>query len=104
MILPFIQSGLLINRSLRGPPYHTKTITYSFHFRYAMIVLDFQDLCQGMHNQVNGRTALNIRLLEKSGYKVLTFPHFEFNGSDAFLRRVQYLEGKIENAKSVHLY
>lgn len=69
-----------------------------FHFRFALIVQDFHDFCTGAHNKPTGIGALTIKLLEKSGYKVLLFPHFEFNNSDNLLIRVKYLENKLKNA------
>lgn len=59
-------------------------------------MLDFHDMCQGVHNQPNGVTALAFRLLEQKGYRVLTVPYNEFSTSDKLLKRVQYLESKMK--------
>jgi RAP domain len=60
------------------------------------MVQDFRDMCQGSHQQVNGITALNLRLLAKAGYEVITVPYTEFSISDKLLKRVQYLEKAIK--------
>lgn len=60
------------------------------------MVLDFHDMCQGVHQQLNGCTALAYRLLESNGYTILTVPYNEFNTSDKLLKRVQYIDGKIK--------
>lgn len=56
------------------------------------MVQDFRDMCQGSHQQLNGITALNLRLLTKAGYHVVGVPYNEFSISDKLLKRVQYLE------------
>jgi hypothetical protein len=53
-------------------------------------------MCQGAHQHVNGITALDLKLLHKSGYSVISVPYNEFNNSDKLLKRVQYLEKKIK--------
>lgn len=56
------------------------------------MVHDFRDMCQGPHQKFNGITALNLRLLSKAGYHVISVPYNEFSISDKLLKRVQYLE------------
>lgn len=56
------------------------------------MVHDFRDMCQGSHQQLNGIAALNLRLLSKAGYHVISVPFNEFSISDKLLKRVQYLE------------
>lgn len=64
--------------------------------KIAVLCLDYHDLCRGTHNNPNGLSSLYIRLLEASGYHVLTIPHTEFNRRDKLVTRVQYLESKIK--------
>ena len=60
------------------------------------MVHDFKDMCQGTHQTLNGIQILAIKLLEKSGYHVLTVPYNEISTSDKLLKRVQYLETKLK--------
>lgn len=60
------------------------------------MVRDFHDLCQGVHQQPNGATALSRKLLEHAGYKVIMIPYNEFSTSDKMIKRVQYLQGKLK--------
>lgn len=62
-----------------------------------MIIHDFRDICLGTHEHVSGISSLNIRLLEKSGYSVISIPYSEFSMSEKLLKRVQYLEAKIKS-------
>jgi hypothetical protein len=62
-----------------------------------MIIQDFRDMCQGTQLCPSGITALNIKLLERTGYHVIGVPFYEFSNSDKLLKRVQYLEGKIKS-------
>jgi hypothetical protein len=72
-----------------------KLLTTLVH-RIAILVQDYHDMCQGTHQIMNGITALSIKLLEKSGYNVLTVPYNEFSTSDKLLKRVQYLEAQLK--------
>lgn len=56
------------------------------------MVHDFRDMCQGSHQYLNGITALNLQLLSKAGYQVISVPYNEFSISDKLLKRVQHLE------------
>ncbi|XP_021708153.1 protein TBRG4 isoform X2 [Aedes aegypti] len=60
--------------------------------RIALLVHDYHDMCQGPNPSLNGVHALACRLLEKSGYSVLSIPYSEFNTSDKLLKRVEYLQ------------
>lgn len=60
--------------------------------RIALLVHDYHDMCQGPHPSLNGVHTLACRLLEKSGYSVLSIPYNEFNTSDKLLKRVEYLQ------------
>lgn len=60
--------------------------------RIALLVHDFHDMCQGPSPSLNGMHTLACRLLEKSGYSVLSIPYHEFNTSDKLLKRVEYLQ------------
>jgi len=77
---------------------HFRFLTSSFPHRIALMVHDYHDLCQGSYNNPNGITNLNMRLLAKSGYQVLSVPYHEFSISDKLLKRVQYLEKLIKAA------
>lgn len=70
--------------------------------RIALMVHDYHDMCQGPHQHVNGIAALNLRLLSKSGYHVITVPYNEFSISDNLLKRVQYLENIIKAIKNTN--
>lgn len=61
------------------------------------MVHDFRDMCQGSHQHLNGITALNIRLLSKAGYHVISVPYHEISVTDKLLKRVQYLEKIIKS-------
>lgn len=60
--------------------------------RIALLVHDYHDMCQGPNPSLNGVHSLACRLLEKSGYSVLSIPYNEFNTSDKLLKRVEYLQ------------
>jgi len=64
--------------------------------RVAIMVRDFHDLCQGVHQQLNGLSALSHKLLEHGGYKVMMIPYNEFSTTDKLIKRVQYLEDKLK--------
>lgn len=71
--------------------------------RVALMIHDFRDTVsqsQGSHQEVNGSTALNLRLLTKAGYHVIGVPYYEFSISDKLLKRVQYLEKIIKALNS----
>lgn len=67
--------------------------------KVAVVCLDYHDLCRGTHNHPNGITSLCLRLLEASGYHVITVPHTEFSRRDKLVTRVQFLENKIKELK-----
>lgn len=60
--------------------------------RIALLVHDYHDMCQGPNPSLNGVHTLACRLLEKSGYSVLSIPYNEFNTSDKLLKRVEFLQ------------
>lgn len=60
------------------------------------MVRDFHDLCQGVHQQPNGFSALSHKLLEHAGYKIVMIPFNEFGTSDKLIKRVQYLADKLK--------
>jgi RAP domain len=60
------------------------------------MVQDFRDMCQGSYQHMNGITALNLRLLAKAGYEIISVPYTEFSINDKLLKRVQYLEKAIK--------
>lgn len=60
------------------------------------MVRDFHDLCQGVHQQPNGISALSHKLLEHAGYKIVMIPYNEFSTSDKLINRVQYLDNKLK--------
>lgn len=64
-----------------------------------MMVLDYFDLCRG-ENVPNGLNALTLRLLEKSGYKVLPVPYSQFNNTNNIVHRVRYLDDKLKDITS----
>lgn len=64
------------------------------------MVHDYRDMCQGTHQNLNGITSLNLNLLTKAGYNVISVPYNEFSISDKLLKRVQYLEKKIKEIAS----
>lgn len=64
------------------------------------MVLDYHDMCKGLKNELNGFNALAFKLLEKTGYKVLSIPHTEFSTSDKVLKRVKYLDSKLKDIVS----
>lgn len=64
------------------------------------MVQDYHDMCQGAHQKLTGITSLNIKLLQKSGFNIITIPYNEFNNSDKLLKRVQYLERKIKEVSN----
>lgn len=64
--------------------------------RVAMMIRDFHDMCQGVHQQLSGPSALSHKLLERAGYKVLMIPYNECSTSDKMIRRVQYLQEKLK--------
>ncbi|CAO1423162.1 unnamed protein product [Diamesa tonsa] len=68
--------------------------------KIAIMVHDYRDMCQGTHQNLNGITSLNLNLLTKAGYKVISVPYNEFSISDKLLKRVQYLEKKIKEVAS----
>jgi hypothetical protein len=45
----------------------------------------------------NGVVALNMKLLECAGYKVLSIPHTEYSPRDKLLHRVQYLDHRLKS-------
>lgn len=61
-----------------------------------MMIRDFHDLCQGVHQQLNGPAALSHKLLEQAGYKVVMIPYNECSTSDKMIKRVQYLQDKLK--------
>jgi len=65
--------------------------------KVALMVHDFRDMCQGSQIHINGITALNMRLLSKAGYHVISVPYHEFSVNDKLLRRIQYLEKVIKS-------
>lgn len=75
-------------------------IVFFFPHRVAIMVRDFHDFCQGVHQQPSGVSALAHRLLEQAGYKILMIPYNEFNTSDKVIKRVQYLEEKLKRIVS----
>ncbi|XP_053695488.1 FAST kinase domain-containing protein 4 [Sabethes cyaneus] len=68
--------------------------------RIALLVHDYHDMCQGPHPSLNGVQILACRLLEKSGYTVLSIPYNEFNTSDKLLKRVEYLQKRFKSLVS----
>ncbi|XP_055523711.1 FAST kinase domain-containing protein 4 [Wyeomyia smithii] len=71
--------------------------------RIALLVHDYHDMCQGPHPSLNGVQALTCRLLEKSGYSVLSIPYSEFNTSDKLLKRVEYLQKRFKTLVSLRV-
>lgn len=57
---------------------------------------DYHDMCQGIHQSLNGVSNLTVRLLENSNYTVISVPHTECSISEKLLKRVQYLESKLK--------
>lgn len=76
-------------------------LNIKYNFRVAILVLDFHDMCQGVHQQPNGLAAMAHKLLEQRGYNILTVPYNEFSTSDKLLKRVQYLEGKLRRLANI---
>ncbi|KAL1453174.1 hypothetical protein WDU94_007341 [Cyamophila willieti] len=64
--------------------------------KVAILTLDYHDLCRGTHNYPNGIASLSQRLLEATGYHVITVPHTEFHRNDKLVSRVKYLESKMK--------
>ncbi|XP_055586690.1 FAST kinase domain-containing protein 4 [Uranotaenia lowii] len=69
--------------------------------RIALLVHDYHDMCQGPHPALNGVQTLVCRLLQQSGYSVLSIPYTEFNTSDKLLKRVEYLQKKFKTIVNV---
>lgn len=65
-------------------------------FRIGILVLDYHDITRGAPDPT-GIASLAIRLTEKSGYKVLNVPYYEFNPKDKIVTRVKYLEQQLKN-------
>lgn len=53
-------------------------------------------MCQGSQQDLTGIAALNLRLLTKAGYHVISVPYSEFSICDKLLKRVQYLEQQMK--------
>ncbi|XP_037025722.1 FAST kinase domain-containing protein 4 isoform X2 [Bradysia coprophila] len=68
--------------------------------RVAMMIRDFHDLCQGVHQHLSGPAALSHKLLEQAGYKVVMIPYNECSTSDKMIKRVQYLQDKLKRITS----
>lgn len=60
----------------------------------------FHDTCRGCHNELNGITVLNTRLIHSLGYKVLAVPYTELSTRDTLVNSVQYLKENLKNLLS----
>lgn len=60
----------------------------------------FHDTCRCCHNEPNGITALNTRLANSLGYKVLSVPYTEICRQDSLINSVQYLKESLKNMLS----
>jgi len=58
--------------------------------RIGILAWDYRDMCRGSP-EPNGVAVLCMKLLEQSGYKVLSIPHTKYNPRDKLVHRVQYL-------------
>uniref|UniRef100_A0A8D8R8L0 Protein TBRG4 n=1 Tax=Cacopsylla melanoneura TaxID=428564 RepID=A0A8D8R8L0_9HEMI len=92
----FIDAEFLLDS--RKNPIALNKETKDVH-KVAILTLDYHDLCRGTHNYPNGIAALSVRLLEATGYHVITVPHTEFHRNDKLVSRVKYLEAKIKQLK-----
>uniref|UniRef100_A0A8D9F653 Protein TBRG4 n=1 Tax=Cacopsylla melanoneura TaxID=428564 RepID=A0A8D9F653_9HEMI len=88
----FIDAEFLLDS--RKNPIALNKETKDVH-KVAILTLDYHDLCRGTHNYPNGIAALSVRLLEATGYHVITVPHTEFHRNDKLVSRVKYLEAKM---------
>jgi len=56
-------------------------------------------MCRGSP-EPNGVAVLCVKLLEQSGYKVLSIPHTKYNPRDKLVHRVQYLNHHLKSLVS----
>lgn len=63
----------------------------------AFMLAGFHDTCRGCHNEPNGITALNTRLANSLGYKVLIVPYTELGSRDTLVTSVKYLKESLKN-------
>jgi hypothetical protein len=61
----------------------------------AIVLEGYPSLCRGIKDPT-GSSILSRRLVESSGYRVISVPYTEFNASDKLVRRVKYLEQKLK--------
>jgi len=66
----------------------------------AFLLTGFHDTCRGCHNEPNGISALNTRLAQSLGYKVLTVPYTELGTRDTLVNSVQYLKENLKHLLS----
>lgn len=63
----------------------------------AFMLIGFHDTCRGCHNEPNGITALNARLANSLGYKVLFVPYTELGSRDSLVTSAKYLKESLKN-------
>lgn len=59
--------------------------------------MGYFDLCYGAAPAPTGAIALQQRILEATGYKVLMVPYTEFSPNKRLVEKVQFLEEKIKD-------
>lgn len=67
--------------------------------RIGILAWDYRDMCRGSP-EPNGVAVLCMKLLEQSGYKVLSIPHTKYNPRDKLMQRVQYLNHHLKSLVS----
>lgn len=64
------------------------------------MVNTYHDFCRGCHYELTGLVALTHRLLNDSGYTVVSIPYTEYDLRDKLVNRVQYLNQRFKEAAS----
>ncbi|KAF5277416.1 hypothetical protein FQA39_LY06229 [Lamprigera yunnana] len=90
----YIDVEVMVDKKCNPLPVNVVASDTSNFVKIAVVALDFHDMCKGCV-EPNGLNSLHFRLLEASGYKILSVPYTEFNPKDKLVNRVKYIESSL---------
>ncbi|XP_025194835.1 FAST kinase domain-containing protein 4 isoform X1 [Melanaphis sacchari] len=95
-----IDAECALDSKLNPIPLDSPKLKSSETHQIAFMLSGFHDMCRGCHNEPNGISALNTRLVHSLGYKVLAVPYTELSTRDSLVNNVQYLKESLKNLLS----